>query len=97
MIGRQIDSRYLILEQLGEGGMGKVYKARHLDTEEIVAIKFLQWTTMQIDKERFFREAKILASLGHPNIGKFYGFGEIVGEEPYIVMEFYGGPRGPGH
>ena len=83
---------YRILGKLGQGGMGEVYRARDTRLERDVAIKTLP-AAFTRDPERvgrFTREAKLLASLNHPNIAGIYGFEEFEGEQ-YLVLEFVGG------
>jgi Tol biopolymer transport system component/predicted Ser/Thr protein kinase len=85
---------YEILAPIGAGGMGEVYKARDTKLDRDVAIKVLP-AMFADDPERlgrFEREAKVLASLNHPNIASIYGV-----EERALVMEFVEGesPRGP--
>jgi serine/threonine-protein kinase len=66
---------YEILAPIGKGGMGEVYRARDTKLEREVAIKVLP-TALALDPERltrFEREAKVLASLNHPNIATIYG------------------------
>ena len=93
MIGRTL-SHYRILEKLGEGGMGEVYRARDTQLDRDVAIKVLP--EMEDDDgefmfaERFQREAKSLGKLNHPNIVSVYDFGEEDGR-PYLVMEYLSG------
>src|SRR5438045_2782621 len=79
---------YEILSQLGAGGMGEVYRARDPRLGRDVAIK----VSAQKFNERFEREAKVVASLNHPNICALYDVGPN-----YIVMELVEGdePRGP--
>src|SRR5712692_4043573 len=77
MLGRTI-SHYEILEKLGEGGMGVVYKAKDTHLDRFVAIKVLPPEKVA-DAERmarFEREAQVLASLNHPNIATIYGLEE---------------------
>ncbi|MGZ0163000.1 MAG: serine/threonine-protein kinase [Planctomycetales bacterium] len=81
-----------ILELIGRGGMGAVYKARHPDLDRFVAVKILP-REIQGDPgfgDRFLREARTLAKLNHPNIVAVYDFGQI-DELSYFVMEFVDG------
>jgi serine/threonine protein kinase len=91
MIGRTI-AHYEILEQLGEGGMGVVYKARDVQLDRLVAIKVLRSDKVADSKRkgRFVQEAKAASSLNHPNIVTIYEIGADDGDD-YIVMEFVSG------
>ena len=91
MIGKTI-SRYNILEKLGEGGMGVVYKAHDTKLERTVALKFLpqHLTKSEEDKQRFIREAKAAAALNHPHICMIHSVDEYDGNQ-FIVMEYVDG------
>ncbi|MFQ5603607.1 MAG: protein kinase [bacterium] len=84
--------KYKILEVLGEGGMGVVYKAFDPLMEREVAIKVLLESAFKIPeyKERFYREARSAGKLSHHNITIVHDLGEIDGK-PYIVMEYLAG------
>lgn len=84
MIGQTI-SHYRILSLLGEGGMGKVYRAEDIHLERPVAIKFLHTSE---DTLRLLREAKTAASLSHPNICAIY---EVDPERGFLAMELVEG------
>jgi len=97
MIGQSI-SHYQILEKLGEGGMGVVYKARDTKLDRDVALKFLppHLAASEQDKARFVQEAKAAAALNHPNVCSIIDIQEhdIPGEDEkqmFIVMEYVDG------
>jgi serine/threonine-protein kinase len=92
MIG-QLLGPYRVLDKLGEGGMGEVYRARDSKLHRDVALKILpEAFATDFDRlARFKREAQILASLNHPNIGGIYGLEESNGVQA-LVLELVEGP-----
>lgn len=91
MIGRTI-SHYKILEKLGEGGMGVVYKAQDITLDRPVALKFLPQRSVvnDDDRARFANEARAAARLTHPNIATVYEFGEA-NSDAFLAIEFIDG------
>ncbi len=90
--GETFAGRYQIIEELGRGGMGVVYKAQDTKLKRTVALKFLpsELTHVSEVKERFVREAQAAAALDHPNICTVYEFDEAE-EKTFISMAFIEG------
>src|SRR5262245_5497015 len=91
MIGKTI-SHYRILEKLGEGGMGVVYKARDTHLDRLVALKVLppEKVPDAERKRRFVQEAKAASALNHPNIITIYDMDQV-GDVNFIAMEYVAG------
>jgi serine/threonine protein kinase len=90
MLGNILANRYEILELVGEGGMGVVYKARQTKMNRIVAIKMLHddYAGNPNALKRFEQEAKAVSSLNHPNILSVYDFGTDEEGHPFLATEF---------
>ena len=94
LIDTTIDGRYAIEARLGEGGMGVVYKARHVLIDKPVAIKILRKEAAQdtASVQRFIQEAKSASKINHSNIVDITDFGVLPDGHAYFVMEFLQGP-----
>ncbi|HKG59034.1 MAG TPA: serine/threonine-protein kinase [Pyrinomonadaceae bacterium] len=92
-VGRTLDEKYLIEEPLGAGGMGAVYRARHLSMDRPVAIKFLHQRLVEDEaaRVRFQTEARAAVKLRHPNAVSVTDFGQSSEGVIYIVMELLEG------
>ena len=92
-LGRDLDGRYTVLEKLGQGGMGAVYRAEQHSVDREVAIKVVN-TSLVSDADvikRFLREAKLASKLAHPNAVGVLDFGQTEDGVFYLVMELVTG------
>ena len=89
--GRAFGS-YEVLEELGRGGMGRVFRARHVTLERDVALKLLaeQYAEDDFYVQRFLKEARAAARLNHPGIVQIYDFGQV-GPHWFLAMELVEG------
>jgi serine/threonine-protein kinase len=88
-----IDGRYKVLEKLGEGGMGAVFKVEHVRMGKIAALKLLR-PDHALDKglkRRFLQEARVVAKLSHPNTVQVFDSGELDDGSLFITMEYVPG------
>jgi serine/threonine-protein kinase len=92
MIG-QVVSHYEIIDEIGGGGMGVVYKAKDTRLDRLVALKFLptEWSREAAARERFTREARAASAIDHPHICTVYDIGETDDGRMYIAMAYYPG------
>ncbi|MBN1163078.1 MAG: serine/threonine protein kinase [Candidatus Krumholzibacteriota bacterium] len=92
MIGKTV-SHFRIIEALGEGGMGTVYKAQDLNLDRFVALKLLppHLSAEEGLKKRFIREAKAASALEHPNICTIYEIGDLTDGQMFMAMAYYEG------
>ncbi len=89
-VGKEIlDGQFRVLERIGAGGMGSVYKAHQPSMDRLVAVKILhaKFTSRKDLASRFRREARAMSHLTHPNTVKVYLFGQLADNACYIVME----------
>ncbi len=93
LVGHIIDDKVRLEAMLGQGGMGAVYRGRHLLLDRTVAVKVLrpEIVTVEGALERFFREARMAAATEHPNIVTVYDFGKLPDGGAYLILEFVEG------
>lgn len=93
LIGRKFFGEYTVVKKLGEGGMGAVYLARQDVIEQTVALKVLHANAAESQEivQRFYREAKVISMLTHPNIVRVFIFGRSEDNLLYLVMEYVKG------
>jgi eukaryotic-like serine/threonine-protein kinase len=92
-LGRLIDNRYRVLEKLGEGGMGAVFRVEHVRMGKTLALKLLR-RELANDKNvvlRFEQEARIVSKLSHPNTVSVFDFGETDDKSLFMAMEYVPG------
>jgi eukaryotic-like serine/threonine-protein kinase len=91
LVGQVLDDRYRVIEAIGEGAMGSVYRGERLKLGRMVAIKVLNENIPNdASRRRFEREAMAMAKLEHPNCGTVLDVG-VHHDRPYVVMEFVSG------
>ena len=93
LLGRELDGRFTIIEKLGQGGMGAVYRARQHSMGREVAVKVLSAGLVSdaTSIKRFLREAKLASRLAHPNVVSVLDFGQTQDGVFYLVMELVEG------
>jgi serine/threonine protein kinase len=91
--GSKLDDRIELVELIGRGAMGAVYKAHQQGMDRAVAVKTLHLSSLSDMEQvtRFFREAKVVSTLDHPNIVKVFAFGLADERQPYMVMDYVDG------
>lgn len=94
LIGGMIGGRYRVRSVIGRGGMGVVYDALHEELGRSVAIKVVSAAHAHDSRviDRFLREARVVAQIGHPNIVDVHDLGRLEDKRPYLVMERLYGP-----
>lgn len=92
VIGAVLAERYLIESRLSQGGMGVVYKAKHVHLDTAMAVKILLQPQDPIAQRRFLEEAKMASQVHHPNTVYIADFGLLADGRSYLVMELLSGP-----
>jgi serine/threonine protein kinase len=92
-LGSLIADRYRILELVGHGGMGAVYRAEHVQLQRTVAVKLLlgEFNVESQAFKRFQQEARTASMLDHPNIVSVHDFGMVGARQPYLAMDYVPG------
>ncbi len=92
-IGKEIAGQFRVLQRIGSGGMGAVYKAEQPEMNRFVAIKILhpKYVSRPDLVSRFRREARAMSHLSHPNTARVYMYGQLEDGACYIVMEYLEG------
>jgi eukaryotic-like serine/threonine-protein kinase len=93
LVGTTLDGRYLITERLGEGGMGRVYRATHIRLRRDAAIKVLNpsYLADPESRRRFASEAELLIQVDSEHVARVYDFGELPDGQLYLALEFVAG------
>jgi serine/threonine protein kinase len=88
-----LNKRYELLECVGQGGVGFVYKGRDLTNGQLVALKIMRpdLAKNELATKRVMREVEVVSSLSNSNLGQVYGYGQEQNGSPYLVMEFVEG------
>ncbi|HEX9985267.1 MAG TPA: serine/threonine-protein kinase [Thermoanaerobaculia bacterium] len=91
--GRLIDGKYQIIERLGVGGMGEIFKVRHIHLNELRVIKIMRSNVAQDDQglQRFLQEARTSTQIKHRNLAMLYDFAQLEDNSYYMVWEFIDG------
>ncbi len=94
LVGRTIAGRYEVVDHLARGGMGVIYRARQVPVDRPVALKVMSrlLSTNEYARKRFFREAKVVSGLSHPNTVTLIDFGQTPDDLLYQVFELYEAP-----
>src|SRR5262245_57693494 len=91
IVGALLNNKYQVLKRLSQGGMGVVYKARHVVLETSVALKVLLQPEDKLAQERFLSEARLASKVRHPNTVYIADFGVLPDGRAFLEMEFLDG------
>ncbi len=88
-----LDDQYELIEQIGQGGMGRVFKVREQGTDTVLALKVMDSALTKDDEAmaRFQKEADACLALSHPNLVKVYGTSTTKSGEPFLIMDYLDG------